>query len=287
MGLYALCVHYWSFGCNSLLDTAMGYDVKDPSKQHHPLVSGRISLHVAHQVIHFGIMALAVAGIVLTLLVSPNPSMALACFSIYIVGGYAYNAGLDKESIFGFIPISVCFAALSGWAWFLTHETLTEVGKAIIGYVLLVILFQISYSGHLKEITVGERGNLLRKLGAKVENNRFDPGKGGLYGVAVKFASLYVAFCLMTYLYEIPIGVFAWFVVISALIIIWLRKLTKPRVYNRNKDLVNMSIMEVLSIYLIIPLVLGWATSAILMLFGIIYFFMMNVVLWGKPYPKV
>jgi len=64
-------------------------------------------------------------------------------------------------------------------------------------------------------------------------------------------------------------------------------KLIAARVYDRSQELLNMSLEEVVSIYLIVPVMLPWSTAVPLMLLGVVYFFGINMVLWGTPYPRV
>lgn len=294
--LSAVLFHYFSFGANSLMDTAMGYDRKDPSKQHHPLISGAIKLHEAHSVIHWGLAILTTWATLLTLWISPNPRMAMAALILWVAFGHAYNDGLSKESLFGFMPISVCCTASSAWGWFLSHETLGEVGSTYLAYVFFTILFQISWSGFIKEMQIRERSNILTRMGALLDvtwkgEKVFKPGGSLFYGVFVKGFNLFLGGLLLW----ISIGLTlvnvvlrcVFYVFFAGLALFYLYKLTKPRIYKRGKELLNMSLEEIATIFLPIPIMLGLSESAALMAIGVLYFFTINLVLWGKPYPKV
>lgn len=282
---FALLIHWVSFGHNSLMDTAMGYDLKDPSKSHHPLVSGRITLPIAHNVIHWGFCGLAVFAILLSLVFSPNPLYAVIAIFLWWVFGYAYNSGLSKESLVSFLPISICFTAMGAWGWFLSHNSLNTVGWLLLAYFFMTILFQISWSGHLKEMELKERSNILVKMGAKVENGRFTPGYSMVYGAVIKFINVPI------------LGGFLLFENFNVSRLVWLGfiivmvahyQLVKPRLYVRAKELRAMSMMEILTIYAPIPLVLPWLEATILMLFGVAYFWVMNKFLWGvASHPRV
>jgi len=285
LATFILLVHWFSFGENSLMDTAMGYDVSDPNKQHHPLLSGRMGLHLVHNVIHWGLIVLTAVGVLLTYWISPSPLPAMAALVMWIALGHGYNEGLSKESLFGFISISLCFTSMAAWAWFLGHGELTPIAQIYLTYVFLVILFQISWSGHLKEMGQSERSNILIKMGASLKDGRFDPGRAFLYGFSIKMISLFILGILMesnktplreVWLYLVIFGVF----VMTIFLLI-------PREYDRARELKRMSIMEIISIYAPIPLMLPWSYAIVLMIAGIVYFVGVNRALWGVSYPKV
>ena len=82
--IFMWLLHGFSFGVNSLLDTAMGYDKKDPSKQHHPLVSGKISLHDGFNVVLWGYSIVGTLGILITLN-SSSPLLGMIAFFVYYI----------------------------------------------------------------------------------------------------------------------------------------------------------------------------------------------------------
>lgn len=295
LGAFAWLVHLFSFGENSLLDWAMGYDVKDPHKRHFPHLRKKISLHATHNVIHWGIAVLGIVGIAITWYISPNPFLSMVCFFLFLLFGTRYNAGLSKESLWGWFAISVCFASLGGWAWLLASPSLGTLGWVLIGYFFFTVLFQISWSGNLKEMSVQERSNLLIRLGAvlggfMVPAERggklyFDPGNSIYYGYGVKLANLALGAVLL-YL------VFSWQGLISLLLfgsiaLYFLHQLTKRREYTRDRELLNMSLEEIATIYLPILIVVPLVPALALMAFGAVYFFGINKLLWAAPHPRV
>lgn len=285
LAVFALLTHYFSFGENSLMDTVMGYDRDDPSKRHHPLISGVISLPLAHNVIHWGLIVLTTIGVIITYLISPNPLPAMTALVMWVALGHGYNEGLSKESLFGFISISLCFTSMAAWAWFLGHMELTPLGSLYLLYVFTVILFQISYSGHLKEMGQSERSNILIKMGAKLEDGYFEPGLTVLYGLAIKLAGIYLLYEMLA---VSTIDKAAWLVSIMVLMMFFLLLLTRTRSYIRSSELRNMSVMEILSIFAPLPLMLPWSYAIVLMAAGVVYFMLMNLWLWGTPtHPKV
>lgn len=285
IGTFALLAHWISFGHNTLMDFALGYDKRDPSKQHFPLHRGALSLHAAHNVIHWGLSLLTVWAIILSFWLSPNPAASISFLLLWVVFGQAYNDGLSKESLLGFIPISVCFTAAALWGWFLSHRDIDTIGLLYSGYVFFTILFQISWSGFIKEIGLKERSNILVKMGAHLEEKLFKPGKAWIYAWIIKGINLYFGILLL--LQSFTLERLVTVVLFSIFIIIMLHRLTKSRIYRREKELMSMSIMEILTIYLPLPLLLDLCVAGILMIIGLLYFFLVNLWLWRVPHPAV
>ena len=288
--------HIFSFGQNSLLDACIipekgkqPPDFADPNKQHHPLILGTISLHKAKIVIFWGLGILTTVFIMFTIAIAKNPVFSIASLFLYYVWGSLYNEGLSKESMLGFLFIGMCFTSMASWSWFLSHESLGYTGILYLAYTFCVILFQTAYSGFVKELEIKERSNLLVKMGAKVdaENDlkRFVPGKSWIFAWFVKGFNLLFGYLLLWQNYN-PVRLMIT-IFFSALIITSLYKLTKPRPYIRAKELMSMSIMEILTIYLAPWLMLDPGTAIILEIIGVVYFFGINKCLWATPYPAV
>jgi len=290
IGALTWLIHVTSFGHNSLLDAAMMYDQRDPSKKHHPLISGAIKLHQAHNIIHWSLALLSIACALLTFFWALNPTVALICLIGWISFGHAYNDGLSKESLLGFLAISLCMTAMGGWGWFLSNHNLNSAGIIYLVYVFFCILYQISYSGFVKEMQVHEKSNILTKMGAHLDvdwkgEKTFVPGKAHIYACLIKGTGIIFGIMLCWLNYSVERLVIT--VILTVLIITMLYCTTITRKYERGKELFRMSIMEILTIYLPIPLMLGAVDATILMSIGILYFFLINLVLWGKPYPRV
>jgi len=285
MSVFMFFIHIISFGENSLLDFTQGYDKVDPSKSHHPLSTGAISVPDAMKFIHWMKAILATVGCVMMILWSPNPVIAMFCLFMWYSWGTAYNLGLSKVSLLGFLPICLCFASMGGFGWFLSHKTLTPTGWWYLAYTFTIILFQISWSGHLKEMGQAERSNLLIKMGASLRDGFFDPGWAFLYGFAVKGVSLYFLIRMMGPILSGPTVIWFTFVLLGVGVMTAL--LCMPRGYVRKKELKRMSVMEIISIYAPIPLMISWDLAVPLMLIGAVYFVAVNRLLWGVSYPKV
>jgi len=287
LGVFALAFHWWSFGMNSLQDYVGGWDKVDPSKAHHPLSRGAIKVEDGIRVIHWGLPILFSLGVLFSLR-GVNPLWALACWGLFYAWAMSYNMGLSKVSVLGFMPISVCFTMMGGWAWFLSHDGLGFTGWVWLGYVFSTILFQISWSGHLKELEIRERGNLLVKLGARLEVQGwevwFKPGYAAVYGWAVKLLNLFLGYVLLIQSWNL------WrillFGLMATLMLDFLSELTKRRVYDRPRELLNMSLEEISTIYLALIMVEPFE-ALVLGGFGVAYFFLFNRWLWRTAYPKV
>ena len=215
---------------------------------------------------------------------SPNPVMAMFCLFMWYAWGTGYNLGLSKVSLLGFLPICLCFTAMGGFGWFLSHEELTPIGWWYLAYIFTVILFQISYSGHLKEMGQAERSNLLIKMGASLEDGFFNPRWAIIYGSGVKALSFYFLIQLTN------ISVWSngiWLSLVVSGLCVMTMYLCMPRGYDRVKELKLMSVMEILSIYAPIPLMVPLGQALPLMVLGVAYFYLMNRALWGVSYPKV
>lgn len=284
VGLYAVVVHWISFGMNSLHDYVGGWDKADPSKAHHPLCAGRITVEDAIKVIHWSLPLVTSWGALMTVWLSPSPVWSLVGLWTWYAWGMSYNLGLSKVSLLGFLPISVCFTGMAAWAWLLSSPELGFEGWTWLGYVFCTILFQISWSGHLKELEVKERSNILVRMGARVEGGVFHAGGALYYAWAVKIAGLLLGYMLLRSNFEVWRA--AWFCAFGAAAVCLLHRLTKARRYDRPKELMNMSLEEIATIY--VPLLLLSPLEAVILAsFGVAYFILVNRALWETPYPRV
>ena len=279
--VYAVLVHWASFGHNSLMDTANGYDLQDPHKQHHPLVSGEISLERAHNVIDSMLSILTIFGALLPIFVlnQGNPTYALAAFAIYISAGHWYNDGINKTSPFGFIPISLAMLMLGGYAYFLAAKHLTTGAMLLVLYIFLTIWYEISVEGDLKDITVPQRMSM-KSLGCYVKDGYlYVSNVAKAYASIIKIASVVVLVLLGFNVFVVP------FVV---LMLYYHVLIIKNREYDRKRLIRCFSLEEIASIYAVLFAVLNPLYALIIIVVTIAYFVVMNRMLWGTfVAPKV
>jgi len=291
--------HCFAYGHNSLMDTAMGYDIQDPHKKHHPLVAGRVSMHEAHNVLNWGLLILSTVFALLSFMAA-NPTMALFCLFLAMAGGYAYNCGLSKESLLSFVPIALYNSMFAGWAWYMTHYQLGKLGLAFVAYIFTVITFQIGWEGFLKDIKTGERSNLLRVLGCRVIRV-IDLGDKKIKAVfewliipprAMTVALIMKLAQVVTSAYIVNVlrtaSKLVWWAVVMLLSIILWWNMVMTREYDHEKDLKLMSFHEVLMFFLPLPIMTTWGIAVITMMGCLSWFMLMNRVLWGTgTHPKV
>lgn len=285
-------VHWMSFGENSLLDYTQGYDKADPSKSHHPLSEGRITVTNAMNALIWTKCLVGVVAMWLTFVWSPNPTLAIAALLMWFVWGTSYNEGLDKETSLGFVPICLCFAAMGAWGWFLSHSTLTVVGMSYLVYSFSVILFQIGWSGHLKDFGQYEKSNFLARMGARIVEasggtKTFLPDKSVYAGIVMKGMGILSLLHLLWVTQWPDLLMRLWTVVMVGGMIAMMLILIPAREWDRPKELRNMSIMEIFSIFAPVPLMMGWALGGVAILLSLGYFYLANKKLWGTSHPKV
>ena len=290
LSLWSILVHHISFGHNSVLDTMLGWDSKDPNKKHHPLIAKRIKVKTALKVITIGFFIAIIITIILVFYSIGNPFYALLFFSLFIGGGFVYNNGFSKISVWDFIPISVSFTSLSLFSYFLIANEFNEIIILISIYIALLIWFQIGVEGEIKEIEIENEINMLRKLGTKITGNIFSMGNAIIYPWLLKIAGLAVAG------YIVYKHTFEWYTIIlfvfwTFLALIFCFMLTRKREWNRKKSLRDMALEEVASLFLlafILLPIIGLIETAIIIIVAIFYFVGMNTLLWKTRFaPRV
>ncbi|MEM0232606.1 MAG: UbiA family prenyltransferase [Candidatus Nezhaarchaeales archaeon] len=278
--LYGVLLHWSTFGHNVVMDYY--WDLDDPGKKHHPLVSGRLKLNESVNTV------LPILGITLLLGLSFafGNNVALFWFALYMVGGFLYNNWLSKTTVFGFIPITLCFTSLSLYAMSLAGGV--NVLYAL--YIMFTIWYQIGWSGYLKEIEVEYQANMLRRLGVRVVDSVLKiPTKAKIYGLTLKLGNLVTAYFLLIDIAKFEnITTIIVSSVLVGLIVSNLLKTLKTRGWNRDYELKNMSLMEIYTIYLGMFLAMPLLEALTLAVFGVAWFSIMNRLLWGtRLTPKV
>jgi hypothetical protein len=263
-------VHWASFGSNSLTDVAA--DRADPFKQHHPLVSGRIPEDRAVRVLGWMQMLLL---LVLCWLARGDWVGTLGV-AVFGVCGYVYNFRFAKVSVWGWVPITLSFGGLSVWAMRLGGH----VNPLFLGWVCVQLVFQIDWSGRLKDLTTSEP-SWMKLLGARITNGMFLPGWSLLYAFELQVAQIALGTALLHAAGARGLPM----VVVAALLgivvgLTWAR-LALPRFHSRVKDLRNMALHEVAATFIGLFAVAPFWVACALAAFGFVWFVFFNRILWG------
>jgi 4-hydroxybenzoate polyprenyltransferase len=282
--IFGLLWHYVGFLDNNCCDYE--YDKKDPNKKHFPLVTGEIKLLHAQLVVFFLLIILFTLGIY----ISNNNPLSIWILSMGILSGLIYNR-FNKITYLKVLPISICFSFLPLFSY--TLISIDFIGFLIFLFVFTQILFQIGFSGELKEIEALKERNILRALGARVEwhwktKNKylFTSKKYYIYSISLKLVNLLIG-AILTYF----IGNYYIFILFSILTLISTILLIKEGEWNRDKKLKEMSLVEILTYFTFVSCVwnrIGFYYGIFFIVFPIIWFYLFNKWFWGTvTYPKV
>jgi len=279
--LYGIVLHGSTFGHNVVMDYF--WDIRDENKKHHPLVAGRIKLGEAVNTVMPLLGVCLLAGVAFAY----GMYWPTFWFTLFITFGFLYNNWLSKTTIWGWIPITVCFTSLSGYAMSLAGK----LDLLYILYIMFTIWFQIGWSGYLKEIQVLDQANLLRRLGVKVSNGWLHiPAAAKLFGGFVKSGNIISLAVIMVAsdLYGRSLASMIASSILASLMMYMMYKLLKSRKWDRISELRNMSLMEIATIYAGMFSVMTINEALTLAVFGIVWFTAMNKLLWEtKLAPRV
>ncbi|MEM0011097.1 MAG: UbiA family prenyltransferase [Candidatus Bathyarchaeia archaeon] len=278
-----LMVHTAGFGMNSLVDYLYGYDRADPSKAHHPLVTGRISVLQA-SVFIFGLQLASVFYfIALT-----HVWFAVVSFAVYVFFGWCYNllAKRNKWAAMAYLGISMgalFFAAAS------VKGLVTSTIVAASLYTCFVVVFQIGICGDLKDLAAGTHEvNVLQQLGTHVEGGMMVTSQAGylLAFVLSAFKTAFIGYFAYTIdpLWAVPVTI------ISGMFFFFFsyREMEGNRPYDHAYRLRLIGFGEVMAyIFLIVaafPLMLTWAPYAFILFFvaPVLFYFFMNRMIWPE-----
>jgi len=282
--VFGLIFHYSGFLQNNVHDYM--YDLKDPHKQHFPLVRGTIKLKHAFIVAYTGIIGVSVIPFIL----GGIPSLSVYIFGT-LIPGTIYNL-FSKKTLLKPIPISICFPTIP-LASYLSASPVIDI-KIIVLVLTFVatMLYQIGYSGELKDIDRAEK-NILRSIGSTKWV--------AVYAIAIKTSNILIAaYLLYLNLDGLSITnmvIIGMFVITTVAIAELLYQQTYDYIkwtkhsWDRNQALKNMSFMEIFSYILIIVAsanVLGILYAPLWIILPILWFITFNRVIFGtKLFPKV
>jgi len=266
------------------------WDKEDQSRRIYPLYDGRLDYNTAVLFANYYLFAVSVLMLITCLLAPGNRFYALISLIIACISGHCYNdLGFSKRASQSWLYAAVYTASLIELGYFLGADSYNNIVAFMMLYVFFRLWFQISYSGRLKDITTAET-NELKKMGARYdsESGLFYPGYAWLY-------ALFLTLC------ETGIGLYIFIVfsynaavipVIAALLVIGfmlLYRVTKPRRYVRNKEVIYLTCLEIVFIYLlpvILSSLIGYLEVGLILGFALLWFLFSNKFIWGTPYTK-
>lgn len=278
-----LLFHAIGFAQNNLADYR--YDIQDPAKQHHPLVQGRINFRKANWIVNFGMIGLFFYGAMIS---NFNP-WSLFFLGLMIISGNVYNYA-SKDTVWSFIPITLCFSSLPMIAYFTYANELSSLMLLVYIYITLQLVFQIAVEGCMKELQQENECNLMRSLGYRVEDGVLKSGiYGYLFGALIKAAGVWIALAIV--LYSGSLRLLSLAVIIGFITFVhtdWLIS-AKPwtgdvKLWDRDNAVQNSARIEIFSyILLIVALqgVLGWSLAAAFILLPVAWFAFFNKIFWN------
>lgn len=282
--LFGLLFHALGFAQNNLADYK--YDIEDPSKSSHPLVSGKIKFRAANFFINFGILGLFIFGLFL----SRDQPYSIFFLGLSIISGYVYNT-CSKDTVWGFIPITLCFSSLPMFAYFAYQSNLSHLMLLVYLYIVLQMIFQIAVEGCLKELMQEKESNLMRTLGYRVEHGILKTSmSGGLFAYMNKVIGGVLGAQIVVSLTGslLPIIVMGIVAAIGAMMV---NDLLLREPWDRQRVVRDSAIIEILSyVFLIVALqgLLGWSLVAIFILVPVTWFIFWNRIFWNTfIMPKV
>lgn len=286
--LWGLCYHAWGFTDNNLQDYE--YDRKDPAKQHFALIKGTIPIGKAKLVNLLLFIPTLLLGLALTYPIIEHPT-AFAFLILCIISGMMYNRTC-KKSLLAPIYIAIAFTSLPLFTFFTISSTFNPAIIMVGAYTIFLMLFQIAFEGYLKDIET-DPVNLLRTFGAYVRNNKLQLGFQKSFWLFVKIINVFIGLYFILVINIDSADSAATFLLYAFLVVLMIGiydKLVQEN-YNNKKITSNASRMEILTYFaLIVSLqsILGWETVAILLIYPIVWFLVLNYATWQTLLrPKV
>ncbi|MEM3290261.1 MAG: UbiA family prenyltransferase [Candidatus Micrarchaeaceae archaeon] len=282
-----LLTHLAGFGENSISD--LKYDKSDPNKQKHPLVSGKISLTQGWRFVLF--LQTIVILFVSIIVVYRGTYLSLIPFLIFIIFGYIYNHYAKIHKVLGVFSISLSFASIFLTMAMLWNGSISLLIWSVTIYSFLYVMLQIAILGEIKDIEQSKENNILRRLGLKIsfinDKKYYIPSKLVIIFVVglffIRWYSLFVISLFTMFSYLI---IFLIFNVATLIIYSYsLRHYSSIHIWNRNKELRNMGLLEAFTyVLLVIALspVLGILATLLLIFIPMLWFIFMNKFLWPE-----
>lgn len=275
--VFGYLYHVIGYSMNSYADWKAGYDKNDPYKQHHPLNTGKLSPDTAKLFIY----TLFALGTIYTIYIIPNLAGYIV-FAIAVIFGVLYNT-IGKKTEFKFVFISIAHTGVFVLPYISLGGTINSL-DFILGVIIMFlwIVFQISVSGEIKDITVDEE-NFLQSLDTVATDNRVEFGSlVRYYSYGLKLVTVGLALIIASQYSNLY--TYAGIILFSAPILFATFKLVSDGEFNRSKRLLQMSLIEGFTASLFVVMyshILGILTSVVIIAASFIYVFMGNKYLWG------
>jgi len=281
--LFALIYHAFGFLQNNILD--LDYDRKDPSKAHHPLITGEITVEKAMALdvlllfLMFGVQIALAPG-------QPIPSIVL-CISTILGTLYNYKC---KRSLLGPVFITGAFGTLVMVPYLSYGVSLKPfrlefslLMTFLVGFSVFLMLYQISVEGYLKDMKQVDEVNLLRAMGSTLNNDELKLSlQAEVYAnslaaaKALMLAGIFVVARTAMWAFLGCLAMTIAFYHFSA-------KLVAPGAFHHDKRVKQMALVEVFSYFALvfaIEGVIGWMGVVALIALSMLWFVVMNKVMW-------
>ncbi len=301
----AIAIHFASYGQNSLLDTVMGYDIDDPAKSHHPLVTGSIGHYIGHHVINaMVIMVVIISGIITLIITMTNGYQWSSYWSIFflllsIILGISYNTGMSKVSPLASTIFAFYIVSTVSWTWLLSHSTFGIIGLTLLAYYFILSYFLINWAGDIKDIGRPTPSNLLlrfkfvkhRVFGNNYEGEIPEINYDNLEYQNHFYLIYWLLKSIMLLLLFALVGIQVDLVIVIYLVGLFFISyvLFEKTIMTTDRDkIVKYSYLDqVLWIFAPMPLILDPLFAMFLLVIGFAYYRFMNKYLWSADIPKV
>ncbi len=304
LGLFGWLYHNIGYGQNSVEDYARGFDRKDPHKAHHPLQRGLIDVNGARKAV--SVLMAATFGYALYLAYPSALAITVLVFAVLM--GLVYNFW-GKRMKGKFLPIALAHSMLFPFSYLAAggHFSYRSLGLfnpdqgsvmvLFFVFFLIQIVYQILIEGDLKDMDMIKEGeaSLLDVLGVKLEGGRFtSPFRARFFSGLLKIINCTVAILIILSFYEThnpPLVPTIALILFSIMVITLDGRLMAAREFDHSETLKDMALMEIATVFMavaaIMPMI-GGLGAALIILFDIVYFALMNRYLWGTTIkPKV
>jgi 4-hydroxybenzoate polyprenyltransferase len=274
--LFGVVFHFNGMMVNNILD--LPYDMRDPHKQHFPLVSGRISLREAWTCLLIG----HAIGLAMIFWLSSG-TWAWSLGLSFLLFGWLYNMECKTHPLRA--PLWNCITTMlvPAFSFYSTTDHLNWMACLLFLYTFLLAAFQIGYEGSMKDMQ-SDRTNLGKLLGARVEGGYFHPSWALPTGVALRVAMLFVSLLIAEGLSFYSTAVLGFLMVLLSALLL------RRRRWNHRRVLKELAINEITMYFVLLSSfswLIGLAATATLVVTMVLWFLAWNRFYWGTAITPV